>query len=644
MVIRRWAYLILIFAHTIGCNNQNDSQKLINHPSLEFLIQSKNQKLTLKKRLHLINTAYEKTKSKPTDSLTLAVIYDKSNIHFRLEEIDSTFHYDKLLFKKANEINDDYYLGKTSMALAFYYKNKELYDSAYYYYNVSKNHFSNLKDSSQIGRRLLSMSLIQQNQNDFFGSKETSTEALEYLDLEKDKKYVASSFNALATNHRKLMNYEEAIKYSKKAIYEAPSPNDKLAYKNNLATVYIDSEKYNQALRILEQVQSDSIMKKHTSQYARVLDNFAYAKWLSGGAFDEEQFQEPLRIRINNKDKRGQIASYTHLGEYHSKSNKLKATAYFDSVIRISKNLKIPRAEKDAINHLMRLYPKNVELRDRYVFLQDSLYAQELKVKTQFAKYKYDDKLKQESILRLEKTNAEKELEVAQQRNQKIVLFTVGGILLLLFGFAINFFVQRTKRLKQENKTAKLEATFEAEEELSRRLHDDFGGKLNHTMLLLQNGTNTSEILDSVEGLYNQSRDFSRKINDVDTGPNYKDLLFGMLGTYSENTKLAVTGSMAIDWNNISALTKKTLYRVLHELMSNMEKYSEATLVAINFEQTNKMLKVDYSDNGIGATKENLNNRNGLWNTEKRIHAIDGTITFDSEKGKGFKAQIEIPN
>ena len=606
---------------------------------------SKDKTLSLDKRAKAVNTAFLITKKNNKDTLYRKVLYQKNLIHLALREYDSLRIFNRLLIENAQHFEDARTLGGQHYLMGYYFAEiAKTYDSAFSNYNLSKSYFERIGDRSWVGKNLLNMGTIQKDQNDHFGSKETLTEALQNLSIKKDLSYIASCYNILGTNHRKLLNYADAQKYYRKAIETTGSDKDKLIYQNNLAATLIDNKQYQVAIDLLEILSQNATLPNNPKEYARVLDNLAYAQWLSEGMEKVETFLEPLNLRVENNDKRGQIASHTHLGEFYSKRNPKKARSHFDSAIRLSRILKIPKAEKDVLKFLMQLEPDNVSFRNRYVHLQDSLYREELQVKTQFAKYKYDDKLKLESILRLENENAEKELEVARQRNQKILSYSLGGLLLLLLGFAVYFFVQRTKRLKHENRTAKLEATYQTEEELSRRLHDDFGGQLNHTMLLLQNGTDTSEILDTVERLYNQSRDFSRKINDVDTGPNFKNLLFGMLGTYSENTKLVVTGSKEIDWGNISAWTKKTLYRALHELMGNMEKHSRATLVNIDFEQTKKMLKVDYQDNGIGATKDNLNNRNGLWNTEKRIQAIGGTIIFDSQKGNGFKAQIEIPN
>lgn len=622
---------------SISINSTSDSINLYYKKSLDT-------NLSLFEKQQEINKALQFAKSIKKENLYSRVLYQKNNLHLSSQEYDSLSIYNHVLNKHALKIKDYTMLSYQYYLMGYYHSEiTKIPDSAFSNYNLSKNYFLKIKDSSWVGRNLLNIGTIEKDQNDFFGSKETLTEALHYLRPNVDLKYISDCYNVLATDHRKLSNYSDAIDYYLLALKSTNSSKEKLSYKNNLAATHIDNQEYNKAISLLNSISNDSLLINNKIEYARVLDNLAYAKWLSGINIREREFQNPLKIRVQNNDKRGQLASYTHLGEYSSKTNTKRAKTYFDSVIQLSKTIKKPGAEKDALKFLMPLQPKNVELRDRYVFLQDSLYAQELKVKTQFAKYKYDDKLKQEDILRLEKENAEQELKVIKQRNQKILTYAIGVPLFLLLGFLTYFFVQRSKRLKDKNKTAKLEATFETEAALSRKLHDDFGGKLNHAMLLLQNGADSIEVLDLVDGLYNQSRVFSREINDVDTGPNFKDFLFGMMGNYSKNTKLIVSGSTDVDWLKISPLSKKTLFKVLQELMINMQKHSNANLVSFAFQQTKKTLKVTYADDGAGASSEELNLKNGLWNTEKRIEAIGGTIIFDSEKGSGFEVQIGIP-
>ncbi|HCE54855.1 MAG TPA: hypothetical protein DER05_07555 [Lutibacter sp.] len=86
------------------------------------------------------------------------------------------------------------------------------------------------------------------------------------------------------------------------------------------------------------------------------------------------------------------------------------------------------------------------------------------------------------------------------------------------------------------------------------------------------------------------------------------------------------------------------LYRILQELMVNMRKHSEASLVAITFQNIKNQYTINYSDNGLGLNLETLTFKNGLANVETRIKSINGTITFDSALNNGFKAFISFKN
>lgn len=602
------------------------------------------KELTLSEQKQQINRAFTLVQA-GKDRLYTKILYQKNRLHLLSQEIDSLFYYHQVLVAHASKKEDYAALGSQYYLMAYYYHQTDhLKDSAFVNYNRSKSYYQKVNDSIWLGKNLLNMGVIQKNKNDFFGSKETLTEAIEYLQTTTDTNTLAGCYNLLATNHRKLLNYNDAIRYYDKAITYSSAAKDKLIFKNNKAVVYTDAKNFKKSVSILSTLVKDSVLEKNKEEHARVLDNLAYAKWHMGSLVSVQDFLYPLKIRSQINDDRGKIASFTHLGEYYSAINQNKARVFFDSVIQLSKKIRMPRAEKEALTYVMDLAPNDMEVRNRYIFLQDSLYEQELQVKTQFAKFKYDDRVTQASNLRLEKENAEQRLKVAQKEKQQIVLLSVGGIILLLAAFGIYYLGHRSRKLVQENKTARLEATYATEAELSKKLHDEFGGKLNHAMLLLQDANNQDEVMNIVDALYNQSRDISREINDVDTGLRFKDVLFGMMGNYCKNTKLIVTGSNEVDWSKISTLSKKTLYKVLQELMINMHKHSQATLVSVSFEQKDKTLQIDYVDNGVGAPKEALHVKNGLWNTEKRIHAIDGTIIFDSEEGSGFEARLVLPN
>ena len=66
-------------------------------------------------------------------------------------------------------------------------------------------------------------------------------------------------------------------------------------------------------------------------------------------------------------------------------------------------------------------------------------------------------------------------------------------------------------------------------------------------------------------------------------------------------------------------------------------------LVLLTFNLKEKKLEIDYMDNGIGATENEIKSKNGLQNVENRILAVKGNISFDTSPNKGFKVRFTIP-
>ena len=642
-------WIVFVLLTLISCDNIKKLNTLNNYSANDSIVYYYNASLNNDKSVQeqekSINKALLLSRNRPIDSLTLKLNYQKNRLLFSLEAYDSLILSHNKLVVDSKLIGDIPRLARAHYLIAYYFDEIEQNtDSAFFNYTLAKNYYQQIHDSVSTGKSLLNLAIIQKNQDDFFGSKETITEAITFFKKDKHKNNLASCYNLLATNHRKLINYTDAITYYLLAIKTSKITKDKLVYKNNLAVTYLDAKQYSRAIKELKQIIKDSAVFSSKRGTARVIDNLAYAKWLSGLSISNKTYNQALELRKQGKDNRGLIASYTHLGEYYTINAPKMASQYFDTVVQLAQLQKMPRAEKNALKQLIKLHPKNLDFRNQYTILQDRIYEEGIKVKTQFAKYKYDDNQKQASILRLEKEKTAKELEATKERNYKTTLFLALLIALLAIIFSLYFFKQRTARLKQETRTAKLEATYETEAQLSRRLHDDFGAKLNHTMLLVEKEAGKTQILNNLESLYQQSRSFSREINEIATDEFYGNELKEMLRFRTPRTaKLYLIGLPEIDWHKTNPLTKIALYKVLQELMINMSKHSHASLVTVSFEISENNFNIAYSDNGIGATKKTLNTKNGLRNTEKRIQAISGTITFDTQKEEGFRANIKIP-
>ena len=143
-------------------------------------------------------------------------------------------------------------------------------------------------------------------------------------------------------------------------------------------------------------------------------------------------FLKAKAIRHKLKEYRGLLSSYTDLAEYYQNNDPNKARSYLDSLYDLSKKINSPVGQIKALKGYMLLEPENIQYKDRYIFLKDSLYQQELKVKTQFAHLKYLDEQEKKQLVALKQETATQEIKLVKSKNRTIVLVASIGFLIII--------------------------------------------------------------------------------------------------------------------------------------------------------------------------------------------------------------------
>ena len=85
------------------------------------------------------------------------------------------------------------------------------------------------------------------------------------------------------------------------------------------------------------------------------------------------------------------------------------------------------------------------------------------------------------------------------------------------------------------------------------------------------------------------------------------------------------------------------LYRIIQEFITNAIKHGKANKVGIVFSYHKKVLKVLLSDNGKGFYIHKAGTGMGLQNVQSRVKSHNGTLTLQSQIGKGTTYDISIP-
>lgn len=516
------------------------------------------------------------------------------------------------------------------------------FNSAFYNFNKSKIAFETLKDSANAVYNLIQMASIQQINGDYYGSKETLTEALPFI-TKKDV-YSASINNYFGIADKELAIYDDAIYYYKEAIKECTDSISKQSPLNNIAVVYIQQKKYDKAIHILESILNKKILNNNSLQTkARVKDNLGYAYFKKG--INEKGFllmNEGFNLRKEIGDSYGSLQSNLHLAEYFFYIDSQKANQYALDAYKEATKLNTIDDRLDALSLLMTNNSiNNTTYAQKYVRLNDSIIKIRNNFKNKFAKIKYDSKKEKDENQKLRLEKAENLVALKDAENETIVAVSAFIILLFLGAYL-------KKHLDNRNRIGKIKTAYDTETRIAKNIHDELANDVFHAITFTQTQPLTNEntketLIQKLDHIYTRVRGISKENNDVDTGENFSVNLKEMLSTYNSNTTNVIINSIEkINWDAIDDIKKIAVYRVLQELMVNMKKHSAASRVVVKFDSNQKNIIIDYVDDGQGSIKNKIN-KNGLQNMENRILAIKGTIIFDTEPNKGFKVKITLP-
>ncbi|AZA87733.1 ATP-binding protein [Chryseobacterium shandongense] len=530
--------------------------------------------------------------------------------------------------KETSNIKDD------SIANTYYKKAKKLTgDSAYYYYNLAKNSYLDIKDSSGVGRSLVNMAIIQQENGDYYGSIETSLEGNRYLKNVNDtivRATLGSSYNNMGISSSYLYDYENAIKFYTEALKYAKTPADITLYQNNLGDALVSLKEYKAA----EQNFILALRTKDKLSYARALNNLARARFDENSNYDPlPELYKALKIREENNNLLGQNSSYATLSDYFLDKDKEKALEYAKKMLAVSIQSGSEEDQLQALQKIVKLDKENyLKYFTEFQILNESLQISKTKSKNQFAIVRYEVKQQNDRYQKLVEDNKFDRIK----RNFAI------SILVIVLIAGIFWYRKRKIRLEQE-KELEIKNT---QLKLSKKVHDVVANGIYQVMTKIENQEHFDKIkaLDELEFVYEKSRDISyeksdNSIEEKDISEKISELI-GSFKNESVNTYIA--GNEKMLWENVSKTTQDEVYQIIRELLVNMRKHSGATTVSFRFERTENNISINYSDNGVGIPGDVLY-KNGLSSTVSRIENISGAIIFDTKTEKGLKINISFP-
>ncbi|MCB0424608.1 MAG: tetratricopeptide repeat protein [Mangrovimonas sp.] len=520
----------------------------------------------------------------------------------------------------------DYYA-----AIAETPKSENDLQNAYHFFLRYQEQSQENKDMNAVIYSYLLLSNIEFKVGLYNESEGSAVKALGMMDSLAPVAYFESLkptiYNHIARLYQELKNYSNAKKYYNTSLPFAKSAIDSLIIYNNLGNIYLEegnykaSKRYLTAAGALEPKVPDSINR------ARVWANLGFVEHKLNYGEGLDLLNKALKTRKRASDLVGIYDSYKLLSEYYSDIDEQELSAsYADSAYSIAKEVKSLTFKEDALRLLSAHDTSYIK---KYFQISDSLKRITNESQNKFIYLKYNfDKATKESLQN--KLNTEKE------KTKSLVLFFVIALLLVSGTGYILW-------LRGKNKKVRILDIYNTETRISKRVHDEVANDIYHVMSKIQAHSHPEEeLLDDLENLYNKTRDISKDNSAIELEVDFNPFLMDMISNYkTEKLNVIVKDVSKMEWDKISDFKKVTLYRILQELMINMKKHSQASLVVLRFEQQGSRVTVYYTDNGQGCNTSELR-KGGLANAENRIQAINGTFNFESEINKGFKAIITV--
>ncbi len=164
--------------------------------------------------------------------------------------------------------------------------------------------------------------------------------------------------------------------------------------------------------------------------------------------------------------------------------------------------------------------------------------------------------------------------------------------------------------------------------------------------------------LNELEGLKKASRDALKGVRDIiyNLRPMSLDDL-GLNKTIEMNAKTTFEkSSNKIEYNlakmsdKVEGIIQVAMFRIIQEILNNINKHAEASKVVITTDYGTKYLRITISDDGKGFDYNNTLIRvrrekksYGLLGLGERISQLQGELTIDSEIGLGTIFNVKLP-
>lgn len=631
-----------------------------------WINQAKGSNLDYNSKQNLLLKAYRLSLKRKNDSVKVNMLRTLTNEFYKLNDTTIFLEANDKTYNLSVQLKDTFTTADVFWNKGNYFSDKEILDSSYYYFYKAQKLFSTIGQNYYSAKMLYNMSVIQKDLKDYTGSEITTFKAIEIFKENNNYLNLYRCYNNLGVVFSNLEEYDKSIEYHTLALDFLDKVEDKKTFPitnlNNIGLAYQSKRDYDNAIKYFNRgLEYPDLDQVNPNLYSKLLDNLTYSRFLKGDNNNiEKDFKRALEIRDSINFTSGSIISKLHLSEFYANQrDTLKALDFAKQALSLSQEVNNNRDQLEALLLLSKLdKSESSNFLNSYIKLNDSLQSYERAIRDKFTRIRFET---DEYIERTEKLSFQKTI---------IIFSGIGAILILSLLYFIKIQRSKNKQLSLERdqqqaneeiyklmlaQQSKLEeGRLEERNRISEELHDGVLGKMYGTRMSLglldledvdQAKKQQKLYLQDLQKIEKEIRTISHELKNeiLLSKTDYFQLIETLLEKQSGNFKYKIEEDKNVDWSNVNDSVKMNLYRIIQEVVQNINKHAQATRVDFHFSLKENRLNLAIQDNGVGFEVKKSYKGIGIKNIESRIRRLHGEFSIASVKGSGTQFNIIIP-
>lgn len=654
-------FIVLFYS----CSDKHDVN------SSQFDLPKNYNSLSIKNKHKALHKEFLKITLQNNDTSKVNALLKLSNAYYYIGDYKLSIKVSKEISPIAESIGDTLNLAKSLYYIGDCFMDSQK-DSAYYYYKESEKIFKKINNHDRLAKVYFNKAYLLYYEGNYAESEIEVIKALSLLHNSKKLKRLYSCYSLQGSNHLELGEYDKALEYfnlstailnqMKKEGLEKDAYYDyEITNTIDLCIAYDKKGEYSKSIKLLKEIIEKGNFKNYSKLHYSVFGNLAYSL-MKNNQYEESRkyFIESIKLAKTQKDNLGYLYKIIDFGEYHLVTkDTLNAKQLFEEAYLLSKKLNNGKEILKSLDFLSKADKSNAAIyNSEYIRINDSIVKKQRENREKFARIEYE---------------TDKVVEENKILSDKILLLLLGltiTIVIFLIILIIRDKISRKKeaQLIQEKKLADeellnltkefqsglIEARIEEQNRISKELHDGIVNQIYGIRMILGSLNNKDDeetqkkrfgYIKELQKLESEIRTLSHELS-TDFSMSVGEFPFLIEQLMNKNnaigsTNFSSTIQSSIDWSQYSSVAKINLYRIIQELLLNVNKYAEAENCSLEVSELNKQLVIVLKDDGKGFNFDTKNSGIGLKNCKERAKAINAQIDIQSNINAGTVITIK---